>query len=161
MNKDSNSLFLQCMKEITIIFLCTFKFAAAFPVAIYLAHMTPVETLIYTNAGGIMGAFTFMYLSEFLIRLWNKFRPEGVRRNKKKKRVFTARNRKIVNIKSKYGIWGIVILNPVLLSIPLGSFLMVKYFGLKIKNMLWLVSGQIAWSVFYVLFYYYARMLIG
>jgi hypothetical protein len=148
------------MKELTIIFFCTFKFAATFPVAIYLVKMTPLETLLYTNTGGILGTFIFMYLSEFLIRIWNKYWPQRLKRNKRKKQVFTARNRRIVRIKTKYGLWGIVILNPVLLSIPLGSFLMVKYYGLKIKNMLWLLAGQIAWSLVYVLFYFYVKMLL-
>jgi hypothetical protein len=148
------------MKELTIIFFCTFKFAATFPVAIYMIKMTPVETLVYTNTGGILGTFTFMYLSEFLIRIWKKYRPQSLERNRKKRKVFTAKNRRIVSIKIKYGLWGIVILNPVLLSIPIGSFLMVKYFGLKMKNMLLLLAGQLAWSVIYVLFYYYVKMLI-
>jgi len=148
------------MKELTIIFFCTFKFAAAFPVAIYLVKMTPLETLLYTNSGGIIGTYVFMYLSEFLIRIWNKYWPQRLKRNKRKKQVFTVRNRRIVRIKMKYGLWGIVILSPVLLSIPLGSFLMVKYYGLKMKNMLWLLSGQIVWSVIYVMFYFYVKMLL-
>ena len=149
------------MKELTIIFFCTFKFAATFPVAIYLVKMTPLETLFYTNAGGVLGTFVFMYLSEFLIRMWNKYWPIGLKRNKKKRKTFTAVNRRIVSIKMRYGIWGIVILNPVLLSIPLGSFLMVKYYGLKMKNMMWLLAGQFAWSVVYILFYYYIKMLLS
>jgi hypothetical protein len=148
------------MKELTIIFFCSFKFAATFPVAIYLVKMTPLETLLYTNTGGILGTYVFMYLSQFLIRIWNKYRPQSLKRTKNKKRVFTGRNRRIVSIKMKYGLWGIVILNPVLLSIPLGSFLMVKYYGLKMKNMLWLLSGQVAWSVIYVVFYFYVKMLL-
>jgi hypothetical protein len=122
--------------------------------------MTPLETLIYTNAGGLIGTFVFMYLSEFLIRIWKKYWPQFLKRNKRKKQVFTARNRRIVNIKRKYGLWGIIILNPVLLSIPIGSFLMVKYYGLKMKNMLWLLAGQFTWSVVYVLFYYHVKMLL-
>jgi len=148
------------MKELTIIFFSTFKFAATFPVAIYLVKMTPLETLLYTNTGGILGTFVFMYLSEFLIRMWYKYWPQRLKRNKRNKQVFTARNRRIVRIKMKYGLLGIVILNPVLLSIPLGSFLMVKYYGLKMKNMLLLLSGQVAWSLVYVLFLYYVKMLL-
>jgi len=148
------------MKELTIIFFCTFKFAATFPVAIYLVKMTPLETLLYTNTGGILGTFIFMYLSEFIIRMWNKYWPQSMKRNKKKKKLFTGRNRRIVSIKMRYGIWGIVILNPVLLSIPLGSFLMVKYYGLKLKNMMWLVAGQVAWSLVYVFFLFYVKMLL-
>jgi hypothetical protein len=148
------------MKELTVIFFCTFKFAATFPVAIYVAKMTPAETLLYTNTGGILGTFVFMYLSGFLIRMWNKYWPQSLRRKKKKKKVFTARNRRLVRIKMKYGLWGIVILSPVLLSIPLGSFLMVKYYGLKMKNLLLLVAGQFSWSLIYILFYYYVKMLL-
>lgn len=148
------------MKELTIIFFSTFKFAATFPVAIYLVKMTPLETLLYTNIGGLAGTFVFMYLSEFLIRMWNKYWPQSLKRKKKKKKVFTAGNRRIVRIKNKYGLWGIVILNPVILSIPIGSFLMVKYFGLKLKNMIWLLAGQVTWSVVYVVFYYYIKTLL-
>jgi hypothetical protein len=148
------------MKELTIIFFCTFKFAATFPVAIYLAKMTPVETFLYTNTGGILGTFIFMYLSEFLIRMWNKYWPQRLKINKWNQQVFTTRNRRIVRIKMKYGLRGIVILTPVLLSIPLGSFLVVKYYGLKMKNMIWLLAGQVAWSVIYIVFYYYVKMLL-
>jgi hypothetical protein len=148
------------VKELTIIFFSTFKFAATFPAAVYLVKMTPLETLAYTNTGGFFGTFVFMYLSEFLIRMWNKFRPQKLKKNSKKKQVFTARNRRIVGIKMKYGLWGIVILNPVLLSIPLGSFLMVKYYGLKMKNLIWLVTGQVAWSLIYVVFLYYVKGLL-
>ena len=148
------------MKELTIILFSTFKFAATFPVAIYLVKMTPAETLLYTNTGGILGTFIFMYLFEFIIRMWNKYWPQRMKGNKRKKQVFTARNRRIVRIKTKYGLWGIVILTPVLLSIPLGSFLMVKYYGLKMKNMLWLLAGQIVWSLAYVLFFFYVKMLL-
>jgi hypothetical protein len=148
------------MKELSIIFFSSFKFAATFPVAIYIINMSPVETLLYTNTGGILGTFVFMYLSEYLIRLWNKYWPQSLRRKKKKKKVFTTGNRRIVRIKMRYGLWGIVILNPVLLSIPLGSFLMVKYYGLKMKNMLWLLAGQFSWSLIYILFYYYVKMLL-
>jgi hypothetical protein len=148
------------MRELTIIFFCTFKFAATFPVAIYLAKMTPVQTLVYTNTGGALGTFIFMYLSEFLIRMWNMYWPHRLKRNKKKRKVFTPKNRRIVSIKMKYGLWGIVILNPVLLSIPVGSFLIVKYYGLKMKNMLWLLAGQVAWSLIYVVFYYYVKALL-
>jgi hypothetical protein len=148
------------MKELTIIFFCSFKFAATFPVAIYLVKMTQLETLVYTNTGGVAGTFSFMYLSAYLIRMWNKYMPRNLKRMKKKKQVFTPKNRRIVRIKMRYGIWGIVILSPVLLSIPIGSFLMVKYFGLKIKNLLLLLAGQVAWSVVFVVFYYYVKMIL-
>jgi len=147
------------MKELTIIFFASWKFAATFPIAIYVMKMTVAKTLIYTNIGGILGAFVFLYLSEFLIRMWNKYWPDRLKFHRKARKTFTRRNRNIIKIKSRYGLWGIVILSPVILSIPVGAFLMVKYYGLKLTNIVWLLTGQIVWSLLYTLFYFQAGML--
>ena len=141
------------MKEITIIFFCSWKFAATFPLAIYVMRMSFTETLIYTNIGGILGTLASVYFSGFLIKLWNTYWPEKLKFHHQKRKLFTRRNRWFVKIKLKYGLFGIVVLSPVLLSIPLGSFLAVKYYGLKNKNILWLITGQIFWSLVYTLFY--------
>jgi hypothetical protein len=141
------------MKEITIIFFCTWKFAATFPVAIYIMKMSFAETLIYTNIGGIIGVFTFFYFSGFLIRMWNTYWPENLKFYRKTKKIFSKRNRRFVSIRLRYGLFGIVLLSPVILSIPLGSFLTVKYFGTKTSNVIWLVTGQAFWSLVYTFFY--------
>jgi hypothetical protein len=149
------------MKEITIILFCTWKFAATFPVAIYIMKMSVTETLIYTNLGGAIGTLIFVFLSDTLIKLWNNYWPEYLKLRDKKKKAFTKRNRRFVNIKVKYGLIGIVILSPVILSIPLGSFLTVKYYGARITNIIWLIAGQVFWSVFYTFLYIKARWLIS
>lgn len=141
------------MKELTIIFFSSWKFAATFPVAVYAMKMSFVETLIYTNIGGIAGTLIFIWFSDFLIKTCEKYWPEKLKLKRKAKKVFTKRNRWFVNVKQKYGLPGIVILSPVLLSIPVGSFLTVKYYGIKKANLLWLIGGQIMWSLLYTLFY--------
>jgi hypothetical protein len=149
------------MKELTITLLCTWKFAATFPVAIYAMRMSFTETIIYTNIGGILGVLTFVYLSDFLIKIWNKYWPEKLRLYRKTKKNFTTRNRRLVKIKVKYGLFGIVILSPLILSIPVGSFLVVKYYGFKISNIIWLITGQVLWSVVYTFFYFHAKMIFA
>jgi len=141
------------LKEISIIFFSTWKFAATFPVAVYLVKMSFAETLVYTNIGGILGAVVFFYFSAFLIKMWNRYWPESLKIRKTAKKVFTKRNRRFVAIKMKFGLLGIVILSPVILSIPLGAFLTVKYYGTKIRNIIWLIAGQIFWSLVYTIFY--------
>jgi hypothetical protein len=148
------------MKEITINFLCTWKFAATFPVAIYIMKMTFEQTLLYTNIGGILGAVVFFYFSALLINMWNRFLPENLKIHRKSKKIFSKRNRRFVRLKMKYGLFGIVVLSPVILSIPLGAFLTVKYYGNKTRNILWLISGQIAWSLIYTIFYMKVKALI-
>ena len=141
------------MKELTIIFFSTWKFAATFPVAIYVMEMSFTETLIYTNIGGFLGALASVYFSRFLIHIWNTYWPEKLKFRRKKRRIFTKRNRRFVKIKSNYGLIGIVMLSPVILSIPIGSFLTVRYYGNSIRNFLFLIAGQLFWSVVYTLFY--------
>lgn len=141
------------MKELTIVFFCSWKFAATFPIAVYVMGMSFTETLIYTNLGGAIGMFASVYFSGFIIKQWTRFWPEKFRLRRKKRKIFTKRNRWFVNFKSKYGLFGIVILSPVLLSIPLGAFLTVKYYGIKKANIIWLLAGQVFWSVAYTVAY--------
>ncbi len=141
------------MKELTVIFFSTFKFAATFPLAIMVMKMSFLETLIYTNTGGVAGIIFFTFLSRLLIHLYGKYWPDKLKVKTKKHKIFNTRNRRLVRIKSKYGIPGIAVLNPVILSIPVGTFLMTKYYGRKMMNYVWLVAGQIGWSVIYTVFY--------
>jgi len=141
------------MKELTVIFLCTWKFAATFPLAVYAMKMSFTETLLYTNIGGIIGAVVFVFFSDLLIKAYNNYWLESLKFRKKARIVFTKRNRRLVKIKTKYGLYGIVILSPLILSIPVGSFLTVKYYGTHKSNILWLIAGQIFWSLVYTLFY--------
>jgi hypothetical protein len=141
------------MKELTIVFFSSWKFAATFPFAIYIMEMSFTETLIYTNIGGILGAVTFTFFSDYLIKMWDKYWPEKLKLKRKTKKIFTKSNRRYVRIKLKYGLTGLVILSPVILSIPIGSFLIVKYYGLRKTNIILMIAGQILWSFIYTLFY--------
>jgi prolipoprotein diacylglyceryltransferase len=58
--------------------------------------------------------------------------------------------------KKKYGLWGIAILTPVLLSIPLGTFLANKYYRNKKTVLFSLTLSVVCWSIImasiYILF---------
>jgi len=142
------------MKELTIIFFCTWKFAATFPVAIYVMKMSFTETLIYTNIGGILGAYLFLNFSGFLISIWNKYF------HRKKKIIFTPAARRFIKIKNKYGLLGIIILSPAILSIPVGAFLAAKYYGVRPKVLAGLIAGQFFWSVIFTLFYTQVKAIL-
>ena len=47
---------------------------------------------------------------------------------KSKRKKFTRRNRLIVRLTSKYGLYTLVFLTPVLISLILGAFLLRKYY---------------------------------
>ncbi len=141
---------------ITILF-STFKFAATFPLAIFQFKFNFFETILWTNMGGVIGIYFFTFLSDKLISWWNRtFKKSGKERRGKQvsnKRIFTKRNRRIVRIKQKYGLLGIAISTPFLLSIPVGTFLVVRYYRSAKSGIIYLIASNLLWSTIYALFY--------
>ncbi len=148
------------MKELVIILSCTWKFALTFPVAVYAMQMSFKETLIYTNLGGILGVLFFTFLSGIFIKGWNKYIRPGLEIGRRRRPVFTKRRRRFIQIKNKYGFIGIVILNPIVISIPISTFLVAKYYGKNKMNLVWLIAGQFGWSLIYTYFYVYIKQTI-
>lgn len=148
------------MKEFTVIFFATWKFAAIFPLAFYAMNMSFAEIMLYANIGGVLGVLIFSFFFKVLIDVLNRYWPEKLKIRNNTNKVFTKRSRMILKIKMKYGLMGIVILSPSVLSIPVGSFLVTKYYGLKTKNLIYLVMGQIAWSLIFCYFYMQVKSVL-
>ena len=139
------------------ILLSAVKFAMTFPIAILQFQFSFLETVLWTNIGGLAGIYFFAFLSEKLIAWWNRTfrrsRSPATSKAQKDKRVFTRRNRRIVFIKQKYGLIGIAISTPFLLSIPVGTFLVVRYYRHTRTRFLYLIAANLIWSVIYTGFY--------
>ena len=148
------------MKEILVILFSTVKFGLTFPLAIMEYHLGFMGTILWTNVGGLIGILIFAYLSKQLLYLWRNHLVKFFRKlfnikneHVKSKKIFTKKNRRIVKIKSKYGLPGIALSTPILLSIPLGVFLTIRYFNHKKYKLLYLLAGNIIWSFLYTTFY--------
>lgn len=132
-----------------------------FPLAVFQFHFSFFETMLWTNLGGMLGIFFFAYLSERLLAWWRRswwrrsFRKRLVRpmSSERQKPVFTKRKRRIVYIKQQYGLAGIALSTPVLLSIPLGVFLVVRYYRNHSLRFAYLLASNLLWSVIYTSFY--------
>jgi hypothetical protein len=123
------------------------KFAMTFPIAILQFNFSIVETILWTNIGGILGIYFFAFLSDKVIAWWNRtFR-------KKAKNIFTKKNRRIVRIKQRYGLFGIALSTPFLLSIPVGTFLVIRYYRSSKVKFAYLIGSNLIWSIIYTLFY--------
>lgn len=120
-----------------------------------------LQTLFITSVGGIIGVFFFYFLSKWLIQKYYRYCPVIVfyfagekarqklidsrcgRENKKK---FTKKNKFIIKARKNYGFIGIILLTPILLSIPIGAFIAQKYYS-KNKNILLYLSLSVTiWS---------------
>lgn len=126
-------------KYITIILLSSIKVAlGSLPLSIYYGFN--IETMILLNLlGGSMGIVFFVSLSEKINTYLNKVV------SKRTPKKFTLTNRIIIKVKWHGGLYGICFITPLFLSIPLGSFLCVRYFGNKIKIMFSLFISLMFW----------------
>ena len=129
-----------------------------------------LQTVMFTTLGGIAGLFFFYYLSRWMIRLYFKLCPvvisyfggEEAKKalqesqcKKPNRKKFTRKNKTIINIRNKYGLFGIVLLTPVLLSIPIGAFLAQKYYSKKSNVLVYLSLSVLMWSFFISSLYFF------
>lgn len=135
-----------------------------FPVAILQFEFSFFETVLWTNVGGVIGVYFFAFLSGKLIVWWNRTFKKFFRSNPEngtdRKKTFTKRNRRIVRIKQQYGLLGIALSTPIILSIPLGTFLVVRYYRSSKSKFLYLIFSNIIWSVIYTGFYLFWDKLL-
>jgi hypothetical protein len=79
-----------------------------------------------------------------------KIKYEYINKNEKNKKVFTKRNRRLVTIFRKYGLFGISFLTPVLLSIPIGTIVANSFESNKRKIFLYMFISILFWSTLMV-----------
>jgi len=129
------------------------------------------ETIVFIETGGILGFLFFYYFFGFLFKelklLWPivynftpvlfKVRFEMWRKRKRENKIyarkFTKRNKMIVRMRDRYGIWGLVILSPVILSIPIGALLGFKYFRHDHRFIPYMIISILIWGVISVTFF--------
>lgn len=156
---------------IQVIIISGIKFIVAIPISIGMGFNF-IQTFMITTAGGLLGVIFFFYLGEGILILWkhNFFKIKGIfvkqnsvqltrtakQKKELKKSIFTWRNRFIVNVRRKWGLIGIAILTPVLLSIPLGTFLANRYYKKNKRNVLIYLSVSVTcWSLIMSFVYFF------
>lgn len=149
-------------KLIQVLFISGIKFLFA-PLISIGYGFNYFQTAGITAVGGILGILFFYFLSRWIIRQYYKYCPvvfsyfsgEKVEQAKKilncqdiPKKKFTRKNRLIINIRKKYGFLGIILLTPVLLSIPIGAFLAQKYYSKRNNVLVYMSISVVLWSFF-------------
>ena len=139
---------------IQILVLSGIKFVFAPPLSIEMGF-NYFQTILITTIGGIVGVAFFFFISQFIITLFRKYYPKIINyfklhhliKPRSPKKIFNRKNRMIIRIMNKYGLSGIIIFTPILLSIPLGTFIAARYFS-KPKHhiFLYLALSVLVWS---------------
>jgi hypothetical protein len=131
---------------ISVFLLSTVKFVlGGIPLAVVVYQFPFFESVTVTTLGGCTGATFFVYSSDFLIAYFKRKRIEKKTVSTKKK--FTRTNKIIVIVKHRFGLLGIALLTPLLLSIPIGCFLAVRYFKEKQRILIYMFGSVLFWSV--------------
>lgn len=138
------------LKLIVGLLFCSVKFGVMFLPTIRINGYNFFESLLFGMAAGFLGNIIFVYAGDYLSRLIDKI-IASVRGNrpKKIKKKFTKSSRRLVKIKSKYGLFGIALLSPLVISIPVGAFLAVRYYHNKKKIMLYMMASVAAWTLLF------------
>ncbi len=139
------------LKYLTIYVLSSLKFV--FGPAFGIANDLPVAAIIVCTSLGMM---TTIYLFTFFgdsIRSFTK-------RFRKDHRIFTKKSRRFVRLWRKFGLKGMCLLTPLVLTPP-GGGLLVNILGSKRKLILkWMWISAISWSIIVTLIFKYAFWLI-
>ncbi|MCS6980483.1 MAG: hypothetical protein NZM15_10355 [Flavobacteriales bacterium] len=127
---------------------CSVKFAIAYPTAILTFGFSLPEAVLFGLTGGGLGVVAFTYAGALIInfaeRIQKSFRPAP---SPRKKKVFSKNRRRIVRVKQKFGLWGIALLSPVLISIPIGCLVAVRFFRHRGRIVKTMMTAVLLWSI--------------
>lgn len=134
------------LRVLTVYFSAMLKFIFG-PVGGYAAGLNIVVTILVTVSSMMTVVLTFAFFGDFIRRhLLRRFF------NTKK---FTERNRKYVWIWRRYGLIGIAILTPILLT-PIGGTLLAISFGTpKNKLIFFMFVSAAVWAVIFSIIVYF------
>ncbi len=143
-------------KFISAALACTISLSKiGIPAVIAIYKSNYFMALLSSCSGAVFGTVVFTYFFAGILKWWDNFKDRWFGK-KHKKKVFTNFNRRIIKIKHRFGLTGIAILTPVLLSIPLGAFLAERFYKDKKKVIIYLSISGIAWCfIFYFTFLFF------
>ncbi len=155
-------------KFIQIVLLASVKYFLTIPYAIIIGmdYKTAAVAII---TGGLGGFLFFYFLLKPILHIFHKIKqfiyriiPEYFKKQysdsctrwfaPRKKAYFSRRSRLIVRIKKSYGMWGLIITTPVLLSIPLGAILARRYYSHQRRIVLYMMGSIMGWGILYSAF---------
>ncbi|MCF8296720.1 MAG: hypothetical protein K9J13_04170 [Saprospiraceae bacterium] len=148
------------LKHLEIIIISSVKFLFASPIS-YLYGFNYIQTVITTAIGGIVGVFIFSSFSGWFLKKSQVFREivynfysipfmsdtvNSHTKAKSKKKVFSFKNKFVAKMKINFGYIGLIAFTPVFLSIPLGAFLIKRYYSKEKNTLIYLTVSVVFWS---------------
>lgn len=118
------------------------------PLGGYAAKLSLITTIIATLAGMMTVVLLFAYFGSFI-------RDKIMDRFFKNRKKFSKKSRRFVTIWKKYGITGVAVLTPILLTPIGGSILAVSFGAPRDKLILYMFISGAFWAVVFSVGVYY------
>jgi hypothetical protein len=139
---------LSFFRILSLFLLTSVKFVVGVPATFAALQMSFFELWIFASLSGIFGVACFVFLSDWLFKIWDAIRMRYFPPKKHvKKQVFTKKNRRFVLFVRKYGLIGLALLTPTLISIPVGTILARKFFSNRWKVFIYISGSVVLWAV--------------
>ncbi|MEQ8546867.1 MAG: hypothetical protein RIC03_03100 [Cyclobacteriaceae bacterium] len=142
------------LKYLTIYAISTFKFILG-PALGMSYGFGVLETALLTLAGMMTTVYVFSYFGLGIRKLTSRLFK------RKRKKVFTPRNRRFVRLWQLYGVRGIAFFTPILLSPPIGAILANAFGGKKEDIIKWMWIFGTFFSFVMTLILKYASWLLS
>lgn len=102
------------------------------------SHRAWYFDMLIVSGGGIIGVFAFTYLGAVISKQLSKYHFFKIKYPKLKK---------FIRIKNSYGLIGIALISPVIISIPVGCIISASFEHNKHKVLTYQIASVIFWSV--------------
>ncbi len=105
------------------------------------------ESLGITLTGGITGILAFTFIGDALAYGWKKLKGVFRKQENSPAKKFKWSTRFIIKTKMRFGLFGVALITPSIISIPVGTFLIHRFYRGKLKNLIVLLFSLIFWGV--------------
>ena len=130
------------------------------PSTVLLFDYQLLPIVVFSGISGLIGNIIFVNLSYHLIKGIHRYRSQHHKIHSR--RIFTPINRRIIRIKQRFGLLGISLVGPMLLSIPLSAYIAERFFKDKRKIILYFTLSEVLWCLLiYSLIYWFNDALKG
>ena len=140
------------------------KYFFTFPYAL-LIGLNSTQATIAVTIGGMSGFIVFYYFWGYIIKFFMKYHdvivkfikkcfpfkfPDFIKRFFQKRPVFSKQSRWFIKLKNQYGFWGLIITTPLILSVPLGAFLLNKYYSKHRNVFIYMMGSFLLWTLIFL-----------
>jgi hypothetical protein len=136
------------VKLVPIFLLCMVKFVVGVPALYAATKWGFLPMFVFSTVSGCCGVVAFLFFERGLMKLWSAIKSKlsfKSRPSVPPKR-FTKRSRMLVKIINSYGLPGIALITPTIISIPVGSILAGRLFHNHKRVFLFLSASVVLWS---------------